>query len=111
MLKPHPARMDQSGRIEREFVLKELEPAEVLPVRILQKPLDHCLVAHVVCVLEVVEANKKPDRQTGTTEVLDVQGAEFTVKERPVDGIRKTLQRMPAVQNLIQPGAEQIALV
>ena len=36
---------DKGGRIKRKLVLKELEPAEVLPVRILQKPLNRGLVA------------------------------------------------------------------
>ena len=58
-----------------------------------------------------MKTDKKPDRQPGTAEVLDVQGTELFFKERPVNGIRQTEQRMVAVQDLVQPGAEQIALV
>ena len=66
-------------------MLEVLAPTEVLPVTILNKLVHHCLVAHVVSVLEVVEPDQKPDRQAGPTKVLDVQGAECSVKERPVN--------------------------
>jgi hypothetical protein len=89
----------------------KLEAAEVLPVAVFDELVHYRFVAHVVSMLEVVVADQGPDWQTGTAKFLDVQGAEFFVKYRPVDGIRQMEQRMPAVEDPIQPGAEQIALV
>lgn len=101
----------QGSRIERELMLEVLEAAKILPVTVLDELLHYSLVAHVVSMLEVVEANEEPNRQARTPEVLDVQGAKFSVKERPVNGIRQAVQRTLTVKDLIQPGAEQIALV
>ena len=87
----HPLRanplspLDQGGRIERELMLEVFAAAEILPVAILDKLGYHCLVTDVKRVLEVVEANQKSNRQAGATEVLDIQGAEFLLKDRPVD--------------------------
>ena len=92
-------------------MLEIFTTAEVLPVGILQKTIDHSFVTDVVSMLEVVEANQQPNRQTGATEVLDVQGAEFSVKERPVERVRQTKQGMLAVKDLIQSGAKQFALI
>lgn len=105
------APLDQGSRVERELVLEVLKPAEVLPVTVLDELRHYRLVADVEGMLEVVEADQEPNRQAGATEVLDIQRAKFSVKDRPIDGIRQAVQGMPPVQDLVQPSAEQIALV
>ena len=62
-------------------------------------------------MLEVVQADKKPDRQAWAADVLDIQFAEVFIKERPVDAIRQTIEWMAMVEDLIQSRTEQIALV
>ena len=105
------APLHQGGRVEGKIVLEELEAAKVLPVAVLHELVNDCLVAHIVSVLEVVQPDEKANRQAGTTEVFGVQGAEFSVKDRPVDGVRQAIQGMLPIEDLIQPSTEQIALV
>jgi len=58
-----------------------------------------------------MQANEKADRQARSANILDVQFAEVFIKDRPVDVVRQTIKRMAAIEDLIQPGAEQIALI
>lgn len=53
-------------------------------------------------MLEIVQANKKTNRQARATNVFDIQLAKVFIKDRPVDGDRQTVQRMTAIENLIQ---------
>ena len=90
---------------------EELEATEVLPITIFDELGNHCLVAHVVGVLEIVECHHQTDGQTRTADVLDVQRTKLVIKDRPVDGICQFEQRMLPVQDLVQPRAEQITLI
>lgn len=83
-------------------MLKILEATEVLPVTVFNQLGHHRLVADIVSVLEVLQSDKKTDRQTRPTEVLGVEETEFSFKERPVNSVRQSKQRMSAVQNLVQ---------
>ena len=82
--------------------------------KILAKIVNNCLpfldktvtILAIEGVLEVVQPNEEPDRQARPTEVLDIQGTEFCVKERPINGVRQPVERMLAVQDLIQPRAQ-----
>ena len=62
-------------------------------------------------MLEIMQADKKANRQAGAADILDIQSAEVFIKDRPVDGIRQTVEWMAAIEDLIQSRTEQIALV
>jgi hypothetical protein len=53
----------------------------------------------------------RADRQTEAPNILDVQRAKLSFKDRTVDGVRQLEQRVLAVEYLIQLGTEQIALI
>jgi hypothetical protein len=59
----------------------------------------------------VVQANEKANRQARSANVLDIQFGEVLIKDRLVDAIRQTIEWMATVEDLIQPGAQQNALV
>ena len=84
-------------------MLEEFKTTEVLPVRIFQQAFDNGFVAFVEGMFEIVQANKQADRQAGAANVFDIKLTEVFIKDRPVDGVRQTVQRMTAVQDLIQP--------
>ena len=61
-----------------------LESAEILPVRVLEQSSDNRFVAFVKSMLEVMQ----PDQQSGRfgrASLLGIEGAEFFVKDRPID--------------------------
>lgn len=62
-------------------MLKELETAKVLPVRILQKMINDRFIALVEGMLQVVQSNDQPGWQTRTANVLYEQRAELLVEE------------------------------
>jgi hypothetical protein len=59
---------------------------------------------------QVVKPYHADGPKNRSANLLDVKRAEFLFKDRPVDATHQTEQRMPRVQNLIQPGEEKITL-
>jgi len=111
-VRPHAlAPPDQGRRIQRKVVLEILEPAEVLPVRILQELLHHALVALPVGVLEVVQADQKPDRQPRPADLLDVERAELVLENAPVDLPGQIEERVTGVEDVVEARAEHVGLV
>ncbi len=97
----------QRRRVQRENVLKILEPAEVLPVRIFDELLDRTFVADVVGVLEVVQSDQQPDRQARSTGRLAIERAELPLENRPVDLAGQLEQRVPGVSGKTHQAAEE----
>jgi len=104
------AEFHQGSVIERQLVLEVLEPAKILPVGILQKPLHHRLVAHIKGVLKVMQPHHQPDRQSRPTFAGMVQRAEFSLEHLPVDLMGKLVKGLLMIQDLIQMGLEQFQL-
>jgi hypothetical protein len=110
--RPHPlAPPNQGRRIQGKVVLEIFEPAEVLPVRVLQKLLHHALVALPVRVLEVVKTDQKPDRQPRPADLLDVEGAELALEDAPVDLVGQFEEGVPGIEDVVEAGAEHVGLV
>jgi hypothetical protein len=101
---------DQGRGIQGQLVLKVLETAEVLPIGVLQKTINHRLITLIESMLQVVQSNHQPGRQTRTPNVLHEQRAELLIKKGPVDLVSELEERMLTVENLIQTGTKQIPL-
>ena len=89
---------------------EELDPIEMLRVRVLQQAGYHRLDALVESVLEIVE----PDHQLGRQRcapLVSIQPAELLIEHRPVELVGKNEQRVFTIQNLIMSGPEQVLLV
>lgn len=71
-------------------MLEILEATEVLPVTIFNKLGHYRLVADIVSMLEVVQSDKKTNRQTRSTKVLGAERTEFSFKERSVNSVRQS---------------------
>lgn len=110
-LRPDPlAPARHRAGIDRRFVLEELKAAEILPVGILHPALHHLLVRQVVDVLEVMQ----PDHQTrrlGRSADRAVETAKRLIEPGPRHQPRQPDQRVPHVDDRVQPLAEQIVLV
>ena len=92
-------------------MLEKFEPAEVLPVWILQELLDHRLIAFPIRVLEVVQTNQKANRQSRPTHLLDVEDSELFLEEAPVDLAGKNKKRVPSIEDVVEQGAEHVEFV
>ena len=98
------------GALKRQRVLEEDFTAEVLIIRVLDPAIAHDFVAEIESVLENGEACHQPGRQRRPSRFVGVHGAEFVLKEAPVDRPRELRQRVVHVDDLIKPRPEQILL-
>jgi hypothetical protein len=57
-------------------------------------------------MLQIMQPNDHPGRQSRTTNVLHKQVAKFTVEKLPDDLIGKLKKRVLPVENLIQAGTK-----
>ena len=92
-------------------MLEVFVTAKVLPVGILQKTANHRLVTLIEGMFQIVKPNHQVGRQTWAAEVLHEQLANLVIKESPVDLVGNLEERVLPIEDLIQPGKEQFALV
>ena len=89
-------------------MLEELFPGEVLEIGIMHPALAHAFVRQPVNVLE----QQKPDHETGLDPgpaLVAVERRDLAVDPPPVDLTGELHQLVPHVDDLLEPGPEQIA--
>ena len=101
-----PAR--HRGAIERQLVLEEFLTTEQLIICILQPALAQPLVGEIVHVLEDRDPSHEPRRQWRMARTIGVHRTEAPLEKAPVDRGRQLCRRVVHVDDLVEPGAEQI---
>ena len=92
----------------REAVLEELFPGEILEIRIMHPALTNALVRQPVNVLE----QQKPDHEAGLDSgpaLVAVKRCDLAIQPLPVELACKLHQFVLHVDDLLEPGPEQIA--
>jgi hypothetical protein len=89
-------------------MLEELLASEVLEIGIIDPALAHAFIRQPVNVLEQQQADHEPCRDSGPAFVA-VKGGDLTVDKVPVDLAGQLRQFVLEVDDLVQPGSEQIA--
>ena len=102
---------DQGAGVEGELVLEVFETTKILPVGISQEAFHHGFVAFVEGVLEVMEADDQAYGQAGAALLGDEEGSEFLFEEAPVDLVGEDEQGVFGVEDLVQPGLEEVFLI
>src|SRR5262249_39261234 len=102
--------LDQARRMARQFVLKVLVAAEVLPVGVLNPLLDDRLVALVVGVLEVVQPDEQSRGFTRPSHFFRIERAELSLELAPVNLLRELEQRMFWIELLVEPRLKEVLL-
>ena len=70
-------------------MLKVLETAKVLPVRVFDESLHRTFVAFIEHVLEIVDANHNADWHRRTAKIGRIEFTELLVKDRPINLLRE----------------------
>src|SRR5262245_44532382 len=91
----------------RRFALEELLASEVLEVRVIDPAFAYAFIGQAINMLEQKKPDDKPCRNSRPTTVA-VQRRNLTVDKVPVDLACGLRQRVPHVDDLVQPRAEQI---
>jgi hypothetical protein len=92
----------------REGVLEELFASEVLEIRVVDPALAHPLIGQAVNVLEQQQPDHEAGRDAGPA-VLAVERRDLVVDPVPIDLASEPNQLVLHVDDLVQPGPEQIA--
>ena len=100
-----PAR--HRGAVDWKLILKVIEAAEMLVVRVLDPARAHHLVREIEDVLQEMQPNQQPRRQPGASD-LGVERPERRLEHPPVDQLRQPNQLVARVDDVAQAGAEQI---
>ena len=103
-----PAR--HRGAIEDEPVLEELLAAEILKIRVLGPDLAKALVRQVLAVLQDVKPRHQPRRQRRTARPIRINRPKGLLEKSPIDPLRQPYPRTGHVDDLVEPGLEQIPL-
>jgi hypothetical protein len=102
------APMAQIRALVRKLVLEELLPGEVLEIRVVDPALADAFVGQPVDVLE----KQQPDHEAGLdpwSAFVAVERCDLAVDPFPVDLARELHQLVLHVDDLLEPGPEQIA--
>ena len=102
------APMAQVRALVREFVLEELRAGEVLEIRVIDPALAHAFIGQAVDMLE----QQKPDHEAALDPgpaFVAVERSDLVVDPVPVDLGGKLHQFVLQVDDLLEPGPEQIA--
>jgi hypothetical protein len=91
----------------REGVLEELFASEVLEIRVVDPALAHPLIGQAVNVLEQQQPDHEADRDAGPA-ILAVERRDLAVDPVPIDLASELNQLVLHVDDLVQPGPEQI---
>lgn len=81
--------------------------AKILPVRVLHPALNEHFVRTVERALQVDQPGHQPPGTGRAAFAAWEIPAPFTLEDRPVNQLRKLHQRMPHVDDLVKPVAEQ----
>ena len=103
-----PAR--HAGRLDRQSMLKELLPAEVLPVRVLDPMRHHVFVAQIVLVLQIVQRHHQPRGDARRALRGMIRRTQRQFKGCPIDAHPQLNQRVTQVNQLFQFHLEQLTL-
>ena len=107
----HPVSpLGHAGWIDGQVVLEIVLAAEILPVRVLDPPFTHRLIALIERVLEVVQPDHQPRRQPRPTLVGIAQPHAF-IDLISVDLVRQPDQRVLRIEDLAQPSAKQVVVI
>ena len=102
------APMAEVGALVREGVLEELLAGEVLEVRVVDPALADALVGQPEHVLEQQQADHEAALDAGPP-LVAVERRDLAVDPRPVDLAGELHQLVLHVDDLVEPGPEQIA--
>lgn len=102
-----PAR--QAGRIDGQFGLQVGLATEELPVRVLHPGVDHGFIGGVERVLQVQQPRHQARRQGRPATHRSERHRERALDLGPVDQRRQSDQRVLHVDQLVEPGDEQLA--
>jgi len=89
-------------------VAEELLAAQILEIWVLDPARAQLFIGQVECVLEDGQTRHQPGRQRRNAGPITVDLAEAALQEPPVDRLRQLHQLMAHVDDLVEPGAEQI---
>src|ERR687890_414567 len=106
---PQPlAPMAQIRALVRKLVLEELLPSEVLEIRIMDPSFANAFVGQSVDVLEQQQSNHKAglDRRPA---LVAVERRNLAIDPLPIDLACELHQLVLHVDDLLEPGPEQIA--
>ena len=111
LLLPHPlAPARQRRAVEGQLVLEELLAAEQLVVGVLDPARAQILVGEIVHVLEDRKPRHQPRRQRRMSGLVGIDRAEPLLEKAPVDRPAELRQRVIHVDDLVEPGPEEIVL-
>jgi hypothetical protein len=103
-----PALLAEARALVWKLMLEELFPSEILEIRVMHSALAHALVQQAMDVLEQQKPNHEPGLDSGPAR-LAVERRDLTVDPRPVELVSKLHQLVLHVEDLLEPGPEQIA--
>jgi len=103
-----PAR--HRGTVEGQFMAEGLLPAEILKIRVLDPACAQLFVGEVEGVLEDRQSRHQPGRQGRHAGAVTINRAASLLDEAPRDRVRELHQLVLRVDDLVEPGAEQILL-
>jgi len=102
------APMAQVRALVRELMLEELLAGEILEIRVMDPALAHALVGEPVGVLEQQQTDREAGLDPGPA-LVAVERCDLAVDPRPVDLVCELHQLVLQVDDLLEPGPEQIA--
>ena len=91
----------------REAMLEELFPSEILEIRIMHPSLAYAFVGQPVDVLEQQEPDHEAGRDPRPT-LVAVERRNLAVDPHPIDLVCELHQLVLHVDDLLEPGPEQI---
>ena len=89
-------------------MLEELFPAEILEIGVVHPALAHAFVGQAIDVLEQQEPDHEAARDPGPA-LLAVERRDLAVDPRPIKLAGKLHQLVLHIDDLVEPGPEQIA--
>src|SRR5579862_4742554 len=102
-----PAR--QRRAVKHQLMLEKLFAAEELIIRVFHPALAQRFIGQVVSVLEDRQPRHQPRRRQGwAAGTVGVDRPKLAFQEPPVDRTRQLHQRVPHIDDLVQPRTEQI---
>src|SRR5262245_16880067 len=100
--------MAQDGALVRKAVLEELLASEVLEIGVIDPALAHLFVGQTKDVLEQHQSDHEAGRNPGPT-LVAVERRDLLVEMLPIEPAGELDQLVLHVDDLIEPGPEQIA--
>jgi hypothetical protein len=102
---------NERGRVDRRVVLKERLAGEVLVIRVLDPTRDHRLVREPERVLEIEQPRHQPWRGRRPAGGGGEKPGPLVLEELPVDQRRQRHEFMAHVDQVDEPGPEEVVLL